>query len=91
MRESVGPDVCKFMKDKEFEASMTTKGEKEAWIAFKDMISRFLGNNKDPDWKLIIKNIVDKFQAFCCLKIKSIIEKSIWLAKNWLSYIDFNW
>jgi hypothetical protein len=40
------------MKDKEFETSMITK-EKEAWVAFKDVVSKFLGNYKDTIKQLL--------------------------------------
>lgn len=53
------------MEDKEFETTMTAK-EKEAWDAFKEVVSKFLGNYKDPDYKTIVMNMLEKFQAMGC-------------------------
>jgi hypothetical protein len=44
----VGPDIRKLMFDEDFLLTMT-EVEREAWIAFKNVVSKFLGNNKDPD------------------------------------------
>lgn len=61
----VGPDIRKLMKDKEFETSMTTR-EKEACVAFKDVVSKFLGNYKDPDYKPIVMNMLQ----ICSMSVK---------------------
>ncbi|XP_025836372.1 uncharacterized protein LOC112906446, partial [Agrilus planipennis] len=39
----VGPDIRKLMLDTNFEATMSTK-EKEAWISFREVVKKFLGN-----------------------------------------------
>jgi hypothetical protein len=44
----VGPDIRKLMFDEDFLLTMT-KVEIEAWIAFRSVVTKFLGNNKDPD------------------------------------------
>ncbi|GFT94053.1 hypothetical protein NPIL_496751 [Nephila pilipes] len=41
--------------------NMTTK-ENEAWVAFKDLVRKYLGNYKDPGYKAIIINMLGKFQ-----------------------------
>lgn len=62
----VGPDIRKMMFDCNFEAKMTTK-EKEAWISFKQVVTKFLGNVKDPNYELIVANMIDKFKNLGCL------------------------
>ncbi|KRY36154.1 hypothetical protein T01_6428 [Trichinella spiralis] len=46
---SVGPDVQKLIKDKMFSSTMT-QVEKEAWVAFTNVVSEFLGKKKDPEY-----------------------------------------
>ena len=36
--------------------------EKVAWIAFKDVITKFLGNTKDPNYKNIVEKMLGKIQ-----------------------------
>ena len=36
--------------------------EKKAWEAFKDVVTKFLGNKKDPNFKSIVENMLQKFQ-----------------------------
>ena len=62
----VGPDIRKLMLDKNFVATMTYD-EKEAWTAFRDVISKFLGNTKDADYKNIVQNMLQKFEKLGCL------------------------
>ena len=62
----VGPDIRKLMLDKNFVAIMTY-GEKEAWTAFRDVISKFLRNTKDAEHKNIVQNMLQKFEKFGCL------------------------
>ena len=62
----VGPDIRKMMFDSNFENKMTTK-EKEAWTSFKQVVTKFLGNVKDPNYKLIVPNMIDKFKKLGCL------------------------
>jgi hypothetical protein len=44
-----------------------TEVEREAWIAFKRVVAKFLGNNKDPDYVTIVANMLEKFKVFRCL------------------------
>ncbi|UYV65825.1 hypothetical protein LAZ67_3005569 [Cordylochernes scorpioides] len=45
----VGPSILKNMKNTEFETRISPK-EKSAWVAFKNAVSKFLGNYKNPDY-----------------------------------------
>jgi hypothetical protein len=48
----VGPDIRKLMLDEDFLLTMT-EVEREAWIAFKSVVTKSLGNNKHPDYVTI--------------------------------------
>lgn len=61
-----GPQIRSLLRDTEFEGLMTSV-EKEAWISFRDIVSKFLGNNKDPDYKNIIKKLIKNFENLGCL------------------------
>jgi len=58
----------KFAKclNEEFVKSMTDK-EKAVWLSFKDVATKFLGNNKDKNYKSIVENMVENFKNFGCL------------------------
>lgn len=49
------------MKDKKFEEKIRSV-EKDAWVNFKDITQKFLGNCKDPNYAMIIKKIHKNFQ-----------------------------
>jgi hypothetical protein len=40
-----------------------TEVEREAWIAFKSVVTKLLGNNKDPDFFIVVANMLEKFKA----------------------------
>jgi hypothetical protein len=44
----VGPDIRKLVFDEEFLLTMT-EVERQACIAFKNVVTKFLENNKHPD------------------------------------------
>ncbi|GBO44042.1 hypothetical protein AVEN_5001-1 [Araneus ventricosus] len=50
----VGPDIRKMMKDENFETKMETN-ERKVWESFKLVITSFLGNKKDPNYKCIVE------------------------------------
>jgi hypothetical protein len=62
----VGPDIRKLMFNEYFLLAMT-EVEREAWIAFKSVVTKFLGNNKDPDYVTILANMLEKFKVLGCL------------------------
>jgi hypothetical protein len=54
------------MFDEDFLLRMT-EVEREAWIAFKSVVTKFLGNKKDPDYVTIVGNMLQKFKVLGCL------------------------
>jgi hypothetical protein len=62
----VGPDKRKLMFDEDFLLTMT-EVERQAWIAFKSVVTKFLGNKKDPDYVNIVANMLGKFKVLGCL------------------------
>jgi hypothetical protein len=57
----IGPDIRKLMFDEDF--PLMTEVERKAWIAFKSVVTKFLGNNKDPDYVTIVANMLEKFKV----------------------------
>jgi hypothetical protein len=62
----VGPDKRKLMSNEDFRFTMT-EVEREAWIIFKSVVTKFLGNNKDPDYVTNVANMLEKFKVLWCL------------------------
>jgi hypothetical protein len=62
----IGPDIRKLMFDEDFPLTMT-EVEREAWIALKCVVTKFLGNNKNPDYVTIVENMLEKFKVLGCL------------------------
>jgi hypothetical protein len=58
----VGPDIRKLMFDEDFLVTMT-EVEREAWIAFRSVVTKLLGKNKDPDYVTIVANMLEKFKV----------------------------
>ena len=61
----VRPDIRKLIKDNNFENVMNDV-ERSAWNSFKDVVTKFLGNQKDPDIENIVKNILCFFKNLGC-------------------------
>jgi hypothetical protein len=40
--------------------------EREAWNAFKEVMVKFLGNYKDPNYKRIVEKMLEKFITLGC-------------------------
>jgi hypothetical protein len=38
-----------------------TEVEREAWVAFRSVVTKFLGNNNDPDYVTVVANMREKF------------------------------
>ena len=61
----VGTDIRKLMRDPNFLEKMETK-EKAAWTFFKLVVTGFLGNTKDPNYKTIVTDMRDNFKKLGC-------------------------
>ena len=61
----VGLDIRKIVKDKIFEVKIEAN-EKQACKAFKLAVTSFLGTKKNPDYKCIIEDILEKFKVVVC-------------------------
>jgi hypothetical protein len=65
-----GPQIRKLMMDDSF-TDTVTEIEEEGWNAFKEVVKKFLGNIKDPLYKEIVRNMLDKFKLlFCNISLK---------------------
>jgi hypothetical protein len=62
----IGLHIRKLMFDKDVLRTMT-EVEREASIAFRSVVSKFLGNNKDPDCVTVVANMLEKFKVLGCL------------------------
>ncbi|GBN50343.1 hypothetical protein AVEN_45574-1 [Araneus ventricosus] len=61
----IGPNIRKMMKDENFETKMETN-ERKAWESFKLVITSFLGNKKDPNYKSIVEKVITNFKTLGC-------------------------
>jgi predicted Zn-dependent protease len=61
----VGPDNRKLLSDDLFQTTMKTV-ERGAWNAFKEIIAKYLGNYKDPNYKQIVEKVLENFKALGC-------------------------
>ena len=50
---------------KELEDKMTTR-ESEAWKAFRAVVQNFLGNKRIDDYKLLVNNLMEKYENMGC-------------------------
>ncbi|GBM64901.1 hypothetical protein AVEN_30286-1 [Araneus ventricosus] len=57
----VGPDIGKMMKDENFETKMETN-ERKVWESLNLVITIFLVNKKDPNYKSIVEEMVKNFK-----------------------------
>jgi hypothetical protein len=62
----IGPDIKELMFDEDF-LLMMTEVEREAWMAFKSVVTEFLGNNKDLDFVTVVANMLEKLKVLGCL------------------------
>ncbi|GBN09015.1 hypothetical protein AVEN_90926-1 [Araneus ventricosus] len=61
----VGPDTNKIMKDENFETKME-RNERKAWESYKLVITSFLENKKDPNYKSIVEEMIQIFKILGC-------------------------
>jgi hypothetical protein len=62
----VGPAIRKIIFEEESLLKMT-EVETEAWIAFRSVVTKFLGNIKDPDYATVFSNMLENFKVLRCL------------------------
>ena len=62
----VGPDIRKLMKNNDFENVMNDV-ERSTWNSFKDVVTKFLENQKDPHFENIVKNMLCNFKNLGCV------------------------
>jgi hypothetical protein len=61
-----GPDIGTPLSVATFDSTMNAT-EKTAWQAFRDTVTKFLGNTKDPNYTNIIKKVLlDAFKDLGC-------------------------
>jgi hypothetical protein len=58
----IGPDIIKLMFGEGCLLTMT-EVERQAWRAFRSVVTKFLENNKDPDYITTVANILEKFKV----------------------------
>ena len=60
-----GPKIRQLLKDKEFIETISSE-EKNGWIALSQVVNNFLGNTKFPEYKEIVKTLLDTFHKLGC-------------------------
>ena len=58
--------IAEKVKEGVFVGLNITDVEKKAWLSFTEVVSKFLGNTKDSDYKTIVGNILACFEALGC-------------------------
>jgi hypothetical protein len=43
-----------------------TPAERDAWISFKEVIDKFLGNNRDTNYEQVVNNMLEKYKVVGC-------------------------
>lgn len=61
----VGPQIRHLLKDLTFEAKLNTT-EKKAWIAFREVCAKFLGNEKSRDYRKIVQELLTSYKTLGC-------------------------
>lgn len=85
-----GPDIRKLLSDPLFVENMNEK-EKEAWSSFKNVVLKFLGNDKDPDYKNIVQCMLTAYKEQGCkmsLKVHFLHSHVDYFPKNLGAYSE---
>ncbi|GFU90858.1 uncharacterized protein TNCV_4921911 [Trichonephila clavipes] len=61
----VGTDIKKLLKDETYVTKMEMK-EKNAWNSFKLVVTGFLGNKKDPNYKALVAELSQNYKILGC-------------------------
>lgn len=62
-----------------------TLNEKKAWVSFKEVITKFLGNENDPEYVTIVANMLQKLR-----KNWMIVEPECSILNSHLDYFPGN-
>lgn len=57
----IGPQIKKLLVDDEFEEYLS-RPELKAWQAFRAVVHGFLGNNKSPEYRDLVGDLIEKFR-----------------------------
>ncbi|GBM73357.1 hypothetical protein AVEN_37606-1 [Araneus ventricosus] len=79
----IRPDIRKILKNENFETEMETN-ERKAWELFKIIITSFLRNKKDPNYKSIVEGMIKNFKILGC----SISLKIHFLDSHLVYFLD---
>jgi len=60
-----GPQIRQLIKDENFIETMTEL-QKNAWMAFKDLIKNFLGNTRAQNYTEIVQQLLKIFKILGC-------------------------
>ncbi|GFT92768.1 uncharacterized protein TNCV_739561 [Trichonephila clavipes] len=61
----IGPDIRKLLKDETFVTKKEMK-EKNAWNSFKLVVTGFLGNKKDSNYKALVAELLQNYKILGC-------------------------
>ena len=61
----IGPQVSQMLASQELQAGMIAV-ERRAWIAFQKVVTGFLGNNKDDDFRDLIEELLQSYKDLGC-------------------------
>ena len=61
----VGPDIRKLMSDEKFDEKLNDI-ELQAWQSFKEVVTKFWGNNKSSDYKEIVAKMISNLGVMGC-------------------------
>ena len=57
-----GLQIQKLLKDDVFVTKMTLT-EKKAWLDYKNVVGKFLGNVKNPEWEKQVPEMLNEFET----------------------------
>lgn len=60
-----GPQIRQLIKDEHFTETMTEL-ERNAWLAFKNIVKDFLGNTRAPNYIEIVQQLLESFKKLGC-------------------------
>jgi len=57
-----GPDIRKLIKDRNFTSNMNQL-ELNAWQSFVEVVEKFLGNHRSPDYVQVVENLLSSYRG----------------------------